>query len=569
LSLYHLGRLNEAIEWLEQSLAAYTALGEPQNEAMVNSELGLDYMSGGRFDQALAHYNCALDYWRKTDDLVRQANVLNNLGVLHYLRGDYGQAGPLLEEALDCARRSGYARQEAFVLASIGDLYADLDAPDAALDAYHQARETAQRIDERFLLLYLDLAEAALARSRGQLAQAHALLDSARRLARESGSAYEQGSCHLGAGWLALAEGDALEAVARLEEAAGHFDDGGQRVEGARAHLYLAVAYHSGGDEQAALAHLGHAFHLASDLESQHTLVVAGREARTLLEAAGCDPALGRQASQLLRRIDQFEGKVPILRRRLRRQASAVPFAPPRLCIQALGKVQVLVEGRQVTGADWQAQVARDLLFCLLAHPDGLTREAIGAIFWPDSPPTQLREQFKKTIYRLRRALDQEVVLFDEERYRFNRALDYEYDVETFLGKLAQAEAATDTDEHAAAYGEAVRLYEGPYLPEAEGTWVWPERERLWRVYVAAILKLVRHHLEVGEHQVALEYCHQALVEDPCLEEAHRLAMRAHWALGNRSAVARQFEHCRQALLKELNAPPSPQTGVLYERLMG
>jgi DNA-binding SARP family transcriptional activator len=86
---------------------------------------------------------------------------------------------------------------------------------------------------------------------------------------------------------------------------------------------------------------------------------------------------------------------------------------------------------------------------------------------------------------------------------------------------------------------------------------------------VAAILELVRHYLDVGEHQVALEYCERALAEDPCLEAAHRLAMRAHWALGNRSAVARQFEHCEQVLRKELNAPPSPQTGALYKRLMG
>ena len=36
---------------------------------------------------------------------------------------------------------------------NIGDLYADLDAPDAALDAYRLARETAQRIQDGFKAL--------------------------------------------------------------------------------------------------------------------------------------------------------------------------------------------------------------------------------------------------------------------------------------------------------------------------------------------------------------------------------------------------------------------------------
>jgi DNA-binding SARP family transcriptional activator len=515
------------------------------------------------------YYNRALDFWREADDLVRQANLLNNLGVLYHLMGDYERAGLLLEEALDCAQRSGYARIEAFALASIGDLYADLDALDAAREAYHQARGVAQRVDERSLLLYLDLAEAGLARSQGQLTQVRDLLASAKQLAQEGGSRFEQALYHLEAGHLALAEGDAVEAVAQLGEATRRFDDGGQRVEGACARLYLAVAHYSSGVEQAALGHLEQAFRSVLELESQHTLVVAAREARALLEAARSDPALGRQVSQLLQWVVQFERKIPSLRRGLRRQAVAVPFAPPRLTIQALGWAQVALHGEPVADPEWQSRKpVRDLFFLLLAHPDGLTKEGVGAILWPDSSPADVKLRFKNDIYRVRRALGKDVVLFDQERYHFNRALDYGYDVETFLGKLAQAEAAPAPDERAAAYREAVRLYRGPYLPEADGTWAWPERERLRRVYLEAILRLAEFCLERSEHQAALDYCQRALAEDPCLEAAHRLAMRVHEAAGNRAAVARQFERCRQVLLNEIDASPSSQTLELYERLM-
>jgi DNA-binding SARP family transcriptional activator len=488
---------------------------------------------------------------------------------LYHIKGDYERAGALLEEALHCAKQSGYIYVEALALSSIGDLYADLNAPGAALNAYHQAREIARQIDYGYLLLHLDITEAVLARSRNDLDQARDLLGSARCLARESGSKYEGGLCQLEAGRLSLANGDASEAIVFLEEAADLFDSDEQRVESACTYLYLAIACQIAGDEKAALAHLERTFHRASSLESQHILVIAGRDATTLLETAKDSPIIGREASQLLGQIAWFERDVPRLRRRLRGKTATVPFAPPRLTIQALGRAQTRLDGRPVTAPEWQSrQIVRDLFFLLLAHPEGLTKEAVGIIFWADKSPSQLKLQFKNTIYRLRRALGQDVILFNEGRYQFNRTLDYEYDVETFLGKLAQAQEAADPDEQAAAYREAIDLYTGSYLPEMEGTWVFPERERLWQAYSEAILNLAEFYLETGEYRMTLEYCRRILVQDPTLEMGHRLAMRAHAATGNRTAIVRQFERCQQALLEEVNALPSPQTETLYQTLM-
>jgi len=256
------------------------------------------------------------------------------------------------------------------------------------------------------------------------------------------------------------------------------------------------------------------------------------------------------------------------LRRRLRRQATAVPFGSPKLHIQALGRAQVTVDGSPVANADWQGQAARDLFFYLLTHPQGITKEAVGSIIWPDSSPAQLKLQFKNAIYRLRQALGQEVVLFDEDRYQFNRGVDYEYDVEIFLGKLAQAQAATDLDEQIAAFQSAIHIYKGPYLPEVEGEWAWWEQERLRQTHLEATVKLAELYLKAGTLTTVLEYCQRALTEDSCMEEAHRLAMRAHAAMGNQAAVVRQFRQCQKALLEEVDVPPSSQTVTLYEILV-
>ena len=568
MSLYQVGRITEATEWLGQSLAVYNTLDDAQRVAMLRMELGLAHASAGQYTQALVHYNRALEYWRNSDNIAQQANLLNNLGVLYHLRGDYELASSLLEDALVCAERSGYTRLKAFALSGVGDLYADLDAPEAALVAYRQAQTIVQHTHERFLLLYLGLAEASLVRSKGEFVQAQNLLESAENLVRQSDSAFEQGLYQLEAGRLALAQHNPLEAIAHLEGAARRFDDGGQQVEGARAHLYLAVAYHMIDDKRAVANHLEHALRLVSELESQHILVVAGREAKWLLGAISGSTNIGRQAALLLRQVVQFEQNIPVLRRRLRHQALAIPLASPTLNIQALGRAQVIVDGKPITNADWQGQAARDLFFYLLTNPEGLTKETVGNIFWPDSSPAQLKLKFKNAIYRLRQALGAEAVLFDGNHYQFNQALDYEYDVESFLGKLAQAKTAIDPAERATAYQAAIRLYKGSYLPEVEGEWAWWQRESLRKAYQEAILRLAEIHLEASEYRLVLDYCQRALTEDSCLEEAHRLAMRAHAALGNRAAVVRQFESCQEALLNEVNFPPSSQTVTLYETLM-
>ena len=67
-------------------------------------------------------------------------------------------------------------RMEAYTLSGIGDLYADVDAFSSATHAYKQARIVAKKLCERFLLNYIDVAEAGVLRAEGKLESARILL---------------------------------------------------------------------------------------------------------------------------------------------------------------------------------------------------------------------------------------------------------------------------------------------------------------------------------------------------------------------------------------------------------
>ncbi len=262
------------------------------------------------------------------------------------------------------------------------------------------------------------------------------------------------------------------------------------------------------------------------------------------------------------------------------------------LQIQALGKAQVLLrqgaEDKQdgasgkktgraaaeksaaaLTGADWQTQVTRDLFFLILSDKRGWTKEALGELLWPGSTPAQMKLRFKNTIYRLRRALQQDAILFEGDRYSFNRTLDYEYDVEQFMDLVNQAAENSSPKKKIKALQSAMQLYQGDYLLDVSGAWVLPEQERLRQAFLGGGLQLARLYQEAGQVEQALEVTERLMATDACLEEAYLMAMQLQAAAGNRPAVARLYERLALALKSELNATPSAPVESLYQSVGG
>jgi len=559
LALYWLGRWGEAIDCLRESAGIYDTTGSPGEMALVLIDLGMVYQVSGAYMQSRFAYNRARDTLEKIGDLARLATVLNNLGVLYHVQGEHEKAAGYFEQALVAARQSGYTHVESLTLASIGDLYRDLDAPEAAGKAYLQAEEIAHRINSRFLIFYLTLMQVNL-RSPGwktELDQEY--LRRATALADKSRSLYEQACCSLEAGRLSLFNRSTADARMHFLKAAESFEKGNQKIDEAKSRLYLAGLEFPGGDAQ-----LDRVFALAAEWESPYVLIPVARDLKDQLQALQSSPAHGKEVARLMEQMAKFEESLPRLRRRLRKQVPTVPFAPPRMVIHGLGRVQVLLDTKPIDDIGWKSQDARAFFYLLLSHPEGLTKEAVGEILWQESTPAQIKLQFKNAVYRLRHALEQDAIHFDGIHYRFNHALDYEYDVETFREKISQAQSAPDAQKEMSLLKDAVSLYKGDYLPDMDATWIWPERSQLHQAYQGAVLKLAELCLETQEYDSGLSFCHQLLTKDTCLEEAHRMVMRIHAAMGSKAEIVRQFERCKQHLLRELNIQPSPQTTELF-----
>jgi ATP/maltotriose-dependent transcriptional regulator MalT/two-component SAPR family response regulator len=568
LSLHRMGKVEAAIESLSQSLEAFTKLRRTRNIPRIQMELGVACRAAGNCDAALQYYQKALSLWKKESNLSWQSNLLNNMGVLYHFQGEYEQAVKSLEEGLACARRSGYARMEALNLASLGDVYADLDELDAAQQAYQLAHSIASHSDDSFLNRYLTLKEAGLARARGEYSLAASLLDLIRVPITGGTSNYEKGLFHLEKGRILLARGNSSEAVDDFRASGQHFSQGGLPIEASWSQLWLAAAHNHLGAKEKALECLYSALGGTGARQPAPSLVTAARQAHAWLEDLGDDALIGDRLRSLLGQAAQVDAALPAILRRLRRTTSTVRLSVPRLTIQAFGSAQVKVNAKRVTISQWQTQEARRLFFYFLTSARTATKEQVGLDFWPDLSPSQLKLRFKNTIYRLRRALGQEAISFNDNLYQFNRTIDYEYDVETFEMCIAQAKAAQDANERIAGYQSAVVLVRGLYLEDIDATWAEAERERLKQEYLSALVSLARLHQEGGDTTKALQACQRALAFDPCCEEAYCQAMRLYAQMGDRAAVARQYRVYQQAFASELGLPPSPETKALYRSLI-
>ena len=564
-SLNALGQPNRAIRDIKASLGLYESMKDRQNIANLLQELGIIYRNIGEYEAAKTAYNKAYAYWHSVGDHFRLAGLLNCIGNLYHSIGEYVQAVSSFDEAYRLSCKTGYERMQAFILASAADLFMDLHIHLTAQDYYSKAFTFARRIDNRFLLFYILWAQAILEREKGDLERARQWIAQSQEYT-QADSRYEQGLIALEKGRIAYKLGDREAAQQDLEEALSFFQRTNLPVEESITNLWLAQNRFTAGDKEKALPYLEKAFQRIKTAKTIRPLIVQGCEMVDLLIYARGQTGLRYAATELMEGIKQFKEQLPGLRRKVREEVCEVRLIQPQMVVQALGVMQVAIDGRVLAGGDWKSPLQKELFFYILQHQDGVSRTDVEAQFWHDSD--RLKRPLENALYKLRRLLGGDVIIYQDDRYHFNRSLDYDYDIERFLGHDDRAHACSDITKSVNAYQEMTSIYRGHFLVDAGGSWVVGERERFWQKYVNAVEFLAGFYLTQGDFHASLDICLPALQLDQSLETVHRLLMRTYAAMGNQTKIHRQYQLVRSVVKDQIGTEPSKQTVQLYRSLV-
>jgi two-component SAPR family response regulator len=295
---------------------------------------------------------------------------------------------------------------------------------------------------------------------------------------------------------------------------------------------------------------------------------VAVCQSRHWLEGLQSIPEVSRIAKDLFTKAERFANSLPEFRRQLRRQTRVVQAPAAHLAIRSFGHASVSVGGRLLSMSEWQTQSVREFFFFLLTISRPMTKEQIGEALWQGMyEPSKLKLRFKNEIYRLRKAVGQDAILYKDNHYSFNRSLDYEYDVEAFEAFIAKARTAETSLQQVELYQKAVALVNGVYLNDMYADWTIHDRERLRQMHLNALAALGNLYLTSAQFENALNVCRETIAQDPAFESAYQIMMQVYSRLNDLISIKRTYQACVDAMKESFGLPPSREVQELYHRL--
>ena len=112
-------------------------------------------------------------------------------------------------------------------------------------------------------------------------------------------------------------------------------------------------------------------------------------------------------------------------------------------------------------------------------------------------------------------------------------------------------------------------LLAGEAIPDGLDEWFAPYQSRYQRKAWQLVerLSLALPALGAAEEAACEGLAERLLASDPTAEAAHRALIRIHAHRGHENAAVRQYELCRAALKKHLDAEPEAQTNTLVASL--
>lgn len=561
LSFFGQGRLKEALSWLDDALRTCRTQGLIEKIPILETELGVVYRRLGEPETTARYYESALNTWQDAGNTEWKARLLNNLGLLYHKTGRLEDAVPLLEESLEVAEKSGLSWLQANEYIGLGDIWTDLGDFDAAQEYYDQALTLATQFANTLLVFYATLGEARLMCLNGNADQALKEYQRAKDSQVNLGL-FEQALLSIEKGSCLLMLGESKEALKDFRLAAEWLDQSKNDMEQASAQLWAAAALYED-DPESAIKTIKDIVPKRKKWGKATPLMIAAGRAGSWLKERGHFPLKDPLVSDFFKQADQIAQSLLTLGAKIRQKTSQVS-TPPMFEFKTFGPMSAIRNGHELQSSNWQTREAKELFFFFLQSPP-ISKEKVGLVFWPDISPARLKMRFKINVYRIRQALGQEVVLFEEGRYRFNKMLEYKWDRDEFDQLLDDAHESPDRLERLSA---ALDLVQGPYMADADLDWTLPDRLRYGEIVQQTVVDLADAYLEKGWVNECYQLAQRSLEFEPLAEAGHRLLLQVYAARHDKVSLMRQYQHYEKTLEEEMGLLPSSDLTDLYNDLI-
>lgn len=229
----------------------------------------------------------------------------------------------------------------------------------------------------------------------------------------------------------------------------------------------------------------------------------------------------------------------------------------------------------------------RALLAYLACQPDvPQRRETLASLLWPDQPEELARQNLRKSIGRLKQALNKAEPNLAAAVLTITRQTITLHESHTTVDvhEFARHMHTVNTHQHALlahcptcqmqleAAGQLIQRGEflaGLFLPDAVPfeEWLLVQRARLYQQQLTILHQLAHIYEAQGAGAKAMEYAQAQIRLEPWREEAHRQLMRLLASHGRRADAIAQYRTCRQILQDELGVEPTQETEAVLAQI--
>lgn len=564
---YRENRLQEALEGWQEALTRARQADDKHLILMIAHNLGLPHAVRGDFRRASECFQILTGPDNPRLGPEEGAAYLN-LARIATLRGAYADAGALLGDAKEIARKWRLQALEADVLEAEGNLLRERGDLDAAEERYGRARAHFTELGRLDLATNLAEEEAILASRRRKHPdaerQALALVDRA----RAAGETESLASALLALGEIRMRAGADAAAVDPLVEASALFRSLDRAYQRCMAHLWLAMALHRAKQPGMAESEALESLRLAAQLDYGAAVArVSALDAGFLRVVAALPAAAGLLPVP------------PAEMARAARPARAVPLPGSDLTVRLLGQIEVFRDAdRTIPASAWKIKRALEV-FCYVACSRNrrAAKDKIVDALWGAARPSVIEKNFHPTISFLRGALNyghnvpKHFIMYEGGAYLLNPAYDYDLDTERFEERIRAAKVKAsrrDPKGALADYTDALGLYGGSFMEEDYAEWTEGPRSHFQELLLGALGEAGRLNLEVGDPETAVSLLKRLVELAPLDEDASVQLMAALGSRAGRGGIEKEFARLTRALTEELSVEPLPETQRAYEQAL-
>ncbi len=515
MTLSRIGAFSESIDELTAVANIFEAEGDQYNMAHTSMELAICLAFAGNLASAIVRLERARGIWMKMGNDHFLIQTIIALGVNYYLAGDFRQARTILDQGLEVSRRTGNTKWELYLLSSIADIDRDEGNLQEALDSYLALVDQAWTVSDAYITVYLMDAAAGTYRLMGDIPSAEAWVARATAEAEKTGGALEVGITLTTTGLIKRQKEDLRGAIADLEQAVKYLEESGARREETLARFHLAGAYFSLKKKTVALEHLEKCAEAVKSIGYDHFLIIEAARNPLLVQYGSANKIADGYYARMLKLMKSptpvAEGDVSDGDSAATRTVNAFGF----------GSLRVEIDGHEVSDLEWRSEKSKEMFFYFLTSRRPLRKEEIVTALWPDMSDEKTTSAFHSNMYRLRKALYQDVIAKDSGHYMLDPQARFVFDVEEYQRALQQAhEAPKGSAEATAVMEKAATLYTGPFAGDLYSEWAQTLRYQLEEQNMSNLGSLAAAYSDAGEYKKSADVTQKILEMDEFNEAA-------------------------------------------------